>query len=521
MMTAVPEGMPFFLNLSNEILLTLFRLCKTAERKQRNDTISQLRLTCQRFCQLCSDYAVRPCGTLDFSRPESVRLCRQVLGNPRIAEGIREVNVRLHFYHPWIATSLDNFTAAVWSEWVQRTQMFDDIIEIDSGGQSTFECLIQRFANDIQIHNESTEPSITRNKAAQANWTNGILQRAFERYKESYDSQMLLHGGGAFEIEIAEMLTRLPNIRHVMIHDGVLTNNYDLGHKFDPVDELDTAAQADILIQVLTRPMLWEEARWIRPNEFIWPGVPTRLLVDVPLALAAVDSLLIDQLSINVSAAPDYMTLQLSRDEKDKLSDAIKRLDPIQFSFQPRCRSGCGPWISNADDNDTVRTASEIGVINEYLGAVFNAGCITHADINLGEFWYSLGLKSILDAPTSVGIGFTWPTGFDLHSIHLTEITITTTELGALAAALGVRSEISLFLVHIRAGFWRDALYILRNGLRDSRSVAIRHPIGGEIQNLSGDQVESIFNSQYTYEGTKAECYAMGRILNNPLDTDI
>ncbi|KAG5789845.1 hypothetical protein H9Q69_011088 [Fusarium xylarioides] len=520
-MTAFHEGMPFFLNLSNEILLTVFGLCKTTERKQWNDNISRLRLTCRRFCQLCSDYAARPCGTLDFSRPESVRLFSQVLDNPRIAEGLREVNVRLHFYHPWVADSLDNFTAATLSEWGQRTQMFDDIIDINSGGQVAFECLIKRFNNDIRRHNESTETLISPNTANQTGYANGILQFAYGKYKERYDSQKLSHGDGAFALVMAEILTRLPNIRHVMLHDGVLENNYDLGRKFDPVDEHDNSAQADVLIQVLSRPMLWEEARWIQPNEFIWPGVPTKLLVDIPLALGAQDSMLIDQLSIHVSAAPDYTTMQLSRDERAKLSDAIKRLDPIQFNFQPRYRSGCGPWIRNEEDNDTVRTASDMEVINEYLGAVFNAGCITHADINLGEFWYSLGLKSILDAPTSVGIGFTWPPGSNLHSIHLIEITITTTELGALAAALGVGSEISLFLVHIRAGLWRDALQALRDGLRDPRSVSIRHPIGGEIQNLTVDQVESIFNSQYAEEGTKAECYAMGRLLNNPLDVAI
>ncbi|KAG9498319.1 hypothetical protein J7337_011216 [Fusarium musae] len=306
-----------------------------------------------------------------------------------------------------------------------------------------------------------------------------------------------------------------------MLHDGILTNNYDLGRKFDPVDEQDTLAQADVLMKVLSRPMLWEEARWIQPTEFIWPVVPTKLLVDIPLALGAADSLLIDQLSIHVSAAPDYMTLQLSREERDKLSDAIKRLDPIQFSFQPRCRSGCGPWVKSEEDNDTVRTVSEMEVINEYLGAIFNAGCIAHADINLGEFWYSLGVESMLAAPTSVGIGFMWPPSSNLRSIHLTEISVTTTEFGALAAALDIESEISLFMVHIRVGLWRDALQTLREGLRDPRSVSIRHPMGGEIRNLSHDQIESTFNSQYTQEGTKAECYAMGRTLDNPLNVTI
>ncbi|KAH7220448.1 uncharacterized protein BKA55DRAFT_528171 [Fusarium redolens] len=383
----------------------------------------------------------------------------------------------------------------------------------------TFEYLIQRFINDVQMHkDEFIEPSISRNRANQTGCPKGILERAYNIYKERHDSQMLLHGDGAFAFEIAEIMTRLPNIRHVTLHDGALENNYDLGRKFDPVDEQDTSAQADILIRVLSRPMLWEEARWIQPNEFIWPGVPTRLLVDIPLALGKTDSLVIDQLSILVSAAPDYMTMQLSRDDRDKLSEAIKRLDLFQFNFSPRCRSGCGPWTKNEEENDTVRTASEMEAVNEYLSALFNAGCITHADINLGEFWYSLGFKSMLAAPTSVGIGFMWPLESDLRSIHLTEISVTTIELGALARALGIGSEVSLFLVHIREGSWRDALQRLREGLHNPQSVYIRHPSGGEIHSLTDDQIKSAFSCQHTEEGTKAECYAMGRILENPFN---
>ncbi|KAL9564156.1 hypothetical protein ACKAV7_011663 [Fusarium commune] len=518
-MTALPENASAFLSLSNEILITVFRLCRSIERKHHNDTISRLRLTCQRFCLLCSDYAVCRCGSLDFSRPESVKLFRQVLKNPRIAEGVCEVNVRLHFYHPWIAASLDNFTAAILSEWEQRARIFDEPIGINSDGQMTFECLIQRFINDIQMHNdESVEPSISRNAANQTGFPEDILQHAYEKYKERYSSQMQLHGDGGFAIGIAEIMARLPNIRHVMLHDGVLGNNYDLGRKFDPVDEQDNSAQADILIQVLSRPMLWEEARWVQPNEFIWSGVPTRLLVDIPLALGAVDSLVIDQLSIHVSAAPDYTTMQFSKDDRDRLSEAIEGLDLLQFGFSPRCRSGCGPWIKSEEENDTIRTASEMEVINEYLGALFNAGCIAHADINLGEFWYSLGLKSMLAAPTSVGIAFMWPPGSDLRSIHLTEISVTTMELGALAAALGIGSAVSLFIVHIRVGSWRDALQTLRDGLRNPQSVSIRHPIGGEVQNLTEDQIESVFGSRHTEEGTKAECYAMGKMVENPLN---
>ncbi|KAF9766744.1 hypothetical protein IL306_000817 [Fusarium sp. DS 682] len=521
-MSASPENTPGLLKLSNEILLAIFELCRNTEQKQQNNTIAGLRLTCQRFCSLCNGHAIRRCATLDFSRPDSVKLFRQVLNNPRIAEGVCEVKVRLHFYHSWIAASLDNFISAICSEWEQRAQLMDQLSACSLDGQMAFEELIQRFIGDVRKHDgERVKPpkSCNKHNCQRITCPKSILHQAYDIYKRKFNSQMLSHGDGAFALEVAEIMANLPNLRHITLHDGVLENNYELGRKFDRVDEKDTSTQADILIQVFSRPMLWEEARWIQPTEFIWPGVPTRLLVDIPLALGANDSLIIDQLSIHASAAPDYMAMQLSEDERDKLSEAVKHLDLMQFNFSPRCRSGCGPWTAVGEENNTVRTASEMDVVHQYLSAFFNAGCISHADINLGEFWYSLGLESMLAAPTSVGIGFTWPLDSELHSIHLTELSVTAMELGALAEALGLGSQASLFLVHIRVGLWREALQKLRQGLRNPQSVHIRHPSGGEIQSLTNDQMKSVFNSKYIKEFTKAECYVMGTILENPFDT--
>ncbi|KAF4332002.1 f-box pof7 [Fusarium beomiforme] len=518
-MTEFRENVPTFLKVSNEVLLAIFGLCRNRDQKQQTD-ISNLRLTCRRFCSLCSDYAIRRCATLDFSRPESVKLFRQVLHNPQIAEHVHELNVRLHFYHSWIAASLENFITAICSEWEQRTQATYQSIGNTSGRQVTFEYLIQRFVSGIEMHNDVlNEPSTpcNRHDCEKPTCPKSILHRAYDIYKEKYNAQKLWHGDGAFSLKVAEIIHQLPNIRHVTLHDGVLENNYDMGRKFDPISQQDTSAQADMLIQVLSRPMLWEEARWIQPSVLIWPGVPIRLLVDIPLALGAIDSLIIDQFSIHVSAAPDYMAMQMNKNDRDNLSQAIKHLDLLQFTFLPRCRSGCGPWTANDEDNDTVRTASEMEVLHHYLGTFFNSGCITHADINLGEFWYSLGLKSMLAAPTSVGIAFTWPVESSLSSIHLTEISVTASELGAMAEALRPKSELELFIVHIKTGLWREALQNLRQGLRNPQSVYIRHPSGGEIQSLTDGQIQTVFNVQHTEEGTKAECYVMGTILENPL----
>ncbi|KAF5534202.1 hypothetical protein FNAPI_12457 [Fusarium napiforme] len=341
---------------------------------------------------------------------------------------------------------------------------------------------------------------------------------------------MLLHGGGAFAIRIAWIMTRLPNISHIRLHDGLPEYDDVIGRRFDPIDGQDILAHGNILKQVLSRPMIWEEARWIQPNEFIWPGVPTRLLVEIPVALGA-ESLKIGQLSIEVSAAPDYTMIQLSRDDRKKISNAIKQIGLVQFSLEPLSRIDCGPWIRKGEQNDTVRTASEMEVINEYLGAIFSAGCITHADINLGYFWYSLGLEVDYEdstelepdfvSPTSVGIGFTWPSESNLSSIKLFEVPVTITEVEALAAALGTGAKLSLDLVRIEVGLWRDALQILRDGLRNPQSVSIRGPSGGGLEDLTCDQLDSIFYSGHTEEGTLAECYIMGKMADNPLDLAI
>ncbi|KAF4992896.1 hypothetical protein FGRMN_6839 [Fusarium graminum] len=515
-MTRFPHNTPGPLKLSNEILLLIFKLCRNTGQKQQD--ISGLRLTCRRFASLCHDYPIRRCADIDFSRPDSIELFQQVLGNPQIAEGVRELNIRLHFYHPWIAASLDNFTSAILSEWEQRLNVMDEPIVNNSTGQLTFEELMYQFINDIKKDHDkviySTEIS-NRHTFETATYPGSVLHQAYNIYSERYKSQMLRHGDGGFAIRVAGVMKTLPNLRHITLHDGVLKNNYDLGRKFDPVGQQDKSAQAKTLIQVFSRPMLWEEARWIRPNEYIWPGVPVKLLVEIPVALGALDSFVLDYLSIHVSAAPDYMAMQLGKDDKRNLSEAVKNLDLVQFSFQPRCRSGCGPWITDRDENTTTRTASEMEVINQYLGAFFNARCIAHADINLGEFWYSLGLESMLAAPIAVGIGFTWPLDSTLNSIHLIEISVTSEELGAMARSLSPESELSLFLVHIKTGLWREALQELRQGLRNPQSVSIRHPSGGEIRNLTNNQVASIFDIKHMKGLTKAECYVSGIILQD------
>ncbi|KAH6949118.1 hypothetical protein DER45DRAFT_495662 [Fusarium avenaceum] len=351
-------------------------------------------------------------------------------------------------------------------------------------------------------------------------WSESVSRQAYKVYRENFNSQTESHSNNAFAEKLAETMAKLPNLRHIALHDGVLGNNYDLGREIESADEQDLSTQSDILIQVFPRPMLWEEARWIEPTEHIWPGVPIHLLVDIPLALGTSESLIIDHLSIHVSAAPEYTALQLSDDCLDRLSAAIKHMDLFQFTFQPRCRSGCGPWTTDEDGdlNYVLRTADELNIIKRYIGAFFAAGTINAADINFGEFWYSLGCGSMLNAEIS-GIAFDWPFNSELWSISLTETCVTDVELGMLAKALQPEGQLSLFAVYIHHGLWKDALDKLRAGLRNPSSVSIIYPAGGGIPRPTHNQVGLMLSPRHHKEDTEADRYVMGKSLQNPFET--
>lgn len=514
-----PGNTPGFLKLSNEILLIIFGLIDSnTEKKSEDNTIFNLRLTCWRFCSLCEDKITRRTASVDFSRPESLALFRQVLSNPRIATSISEVNVRLHFYHPWIAASFDNFVAAIYSEWKQRCQTWWGI-DATTDGRVTYEHMIDQY---LQNHHDEVikEQCLSNDNDCNIQaWSENISRQAYTIYREKYNSQIASHSNNAFAEKLTETMTKLPNLRHIALHDGVLENNYTLGREIDLADEQDLSTQAGILIQIFSRPMLWEEARWIEPTERIWPGVPIHLLVDIPLALGTSESLIIDRLSIQVSAAPEYTALQLSDDCLDRLSAAIKSMDLFQFTFQPRCRSGCGPWTTDeeGDSNYVVRTADELATVKRYIGAFFAAGTINAADINFGEFWHSLGCGSMLNAQIS-GNAFNWPLNSDLWSVSLIETHVTDVELGVLAKALQPEGQLSLFAVYIHHGLWRDALDRLKEGLRNPHSVCIRHPAGGEVLSPGDGRIKSIFSPRNNKEDTEADRYVMGKSLQNPFE---
>ncbi|KAI5465067.1 hypothetical protein BGZ63DRAFT_462035 [Mariannaea sp. PMI_226] len=523
-MTSKQTETAAILKLPNEILSAIISFQDSNGVEQGCSQILNLRLICRRFCALCHHHVIRHKVVVDLSRPRTLELLGQVLDNPVISDGIREVYVRLHFYHPWIAANCQNFVSSVLSEWQQRRQSWHQTRPVRQD-TLTFHDMVHIFLEELAASQNARRQNSEGSDASKCTPRSlKILHRAYHDYRVGFEVQKLWLVGERFAKELANTLSMLPNLRQLTIHDGELGNNYGPGTKVSAVDSDDIQAQNEILVKVLSRPMLWEDARWIMPNESIWAGVPIHLLVDIPLAIGSVASIILDHLAIEVSAAPDYTGLGLDEEVFHQLSLAAESMDLFQFTFQPRCRSDSGPWAVGDEGLPiyAARTADEMGCLNGYLDAILHAKCISHASINLGEFWFSAGVESILHAPSSLGAGRSWSSTSKLNSLCLSSVCLTDAELTVLAKSLHPKSELELVEVYLRIGTWMNVLDVLRQELRDSFQVRIRYPLGGGIDVIEEEQVRFAFDSGNSpTKPSRAERFVMGEDIHNPLQLSV
>ncbi|KAH7141088.1 hypothetical protein EDB81DRAFT_799389 [Dactylonectria macrodidyma] len=532
---------PAVLRLPNEILSAIFTLRAKAnsEHVSPNAEICSIRLTCRRFCELSTPLIVRRTTVVDYSQPDTLARLRTVVNNPILAAGIGEVNVRLHFYHPWVAETFENFMESLLSEWEQKRQSWW-IPECRTRGEVAFRAVIYSFIGDLIKEMESARKQQDRYAEAVEEVcltdddepSRKVIWEAYRVYKKMYEAQRLFDNG-QFETTLAETLSKMPNLRAVTLHDRDLNHNHDPDKGMDEVDE-DVKAQEDRLFKLFSRPMIWEDARWIRPHDKIWPGVPINLLMNIPLAIGNA-AVIVANLSIYLSAAPDYTRLEVDPERLGQLTAAVKVMEVFQFTFQPRCRSNCGPWELDHEGlpEYVTRELDEWRRINQFLGAFLAAKCMYSVNINLGEFWYGSGVNS-MSTVGSLGADFAWPVASELSSVTLVRVCLASEKLGVVAKSMIAGGEFELHEVYLSQGTWRDALDALREGLQSPRGVRIMLPLGGGAYTMGEDLRSFAFgrdepdfldfpdlpdSSYLPLRSSRAERFIAGEDIPNPLAT--
>jgi hypothetical protein len=476
---------------------------------------------------------------VDITEPETIDRLKSIAADAGLAKGVQEVYLRVHFYHPWVAASFEHFAASVESEWRQRTSSQDyyeqdqqqgTIWEFERIAWSFIRRLDRTVADDASHHEleeQSTRNDIDTPSLHQIR-PSLVLQRAYKLYKAGYDFYDSIMRNGDFTSVLCKSLLKFKDLRRVTIYDRELNNNYGPGTTIH-VPQENHAGQEAALVSVFSRPMVWEDAQWIQPTEEIRQGVPVELLVEIPIVIGETKGITVAFLDIQVTAAPDYTRLPTDSETLSSLSAAMDSMDIFQFGFQPRCASGCGPWILDVDDDaDEVRrtgsnakSAAELQAVDKYLGAILDCKSIEHAEINLGEFWIGAGFDSIRHAPTSLGAcWFHKSTG--LRSLHLIQVPLTTRDLERFITKATVDDdevevEISLQEVYLCNGTWKQFVEALRTARMNNMRIGFAYPLGGGLDELDQEVYSSAF-SHFDDRGSLVQQFIRGDIDWNPLD---
>lgn len=501
-----PESTPWFLNLPDELLLVILDPGDSASTEQRREHASRLRLTCRRFRDISSRWLLHQ-TTVDISRPATLDRFRGLVEDPAIAGGIRHVYLRLHFYHPWLASSVDNFASAVYSDWSKRLRVEqrhcrrrDPYLEVEA----MMDILLDKMEAVVNTENGAVIVPVDRidDPAVKS-----VLADAHASYKAKFEAQNAAMEHGQLLKRFAEIFATLPmeQLHSLTLFDRDLATNAPPWRDVR-VGAEDMTGQHDALLEVLSRPMLWEDARCVGAGQEVWGHVPINVLADVLIAIGSHEGVILDDLSILVSSAPDYGPLGTDSDRLRQLTAAVRSMDLWCFSFKPVTQSK--PIVPS---EATVRSRNSMASLNQYIGAIVAAQSLGGFSVDLGEFWHSMGYEAASDMPVSVGVGFDWPESHNLHSVSLAALNLAATDFDKIGRALPEGVQLDVTEVHLREGTWADVLRYLR-GCRKPHGVSINWP-----SNLDEDQVEHAFRSNP--DGfSRAYKYIVGEAVLNPLE---
>ncbi|KAF6791648.1 hypothetical protein CSOJ01_14333 [Colletotrichum sojae] len=462
-----PESTSWFLKLPDEPLLVILDPGESASTEQRREQASRLRPTCRRFRDISSRWLVHQ-TTVDISRPETLDRFGAVAEDPGIALGIRHVYLRLHFYHPWLASSIDNFASAIYSDWSKRLRA-EERHCLRRDPYLDVETMMDDFLGKMEAAVNTANGAVAvRVDQLDDPAVKSVLADAHASYKAKFEAQDVVMQDGQFFKRFAKNFAALPmwQLHSLTLFDRDLTTNGPSWRSVK-VGAEDTTGQHDALLKVLSSPMLWEDARCVGTGEEIWGHVPVNVLADILIAIGSHEGVIMDELSILVSSAPDYRSLGVSSDRLQMLTAAVQSMDLWCFSFKPAAQS------KHVVPGEVAgRTRHGMASLNQYIGAIVAAQSLGGFGIDLGEFWYSMGLENASEIPLSVGVDFNWPKCPNMHSISLAGLNLNAADSDKIGGALPGGFQLDVSDVYLREGTWADVLRYLR-GCQKPRGVSI------------------------------------------------
>ncbi|KAH8646120.1 hypothetical protein BX600DRAFT_157062 [Xylariales sp. PMI_506] len=460
------------------------------------DTIKSIRLTCQCFCRISSQFLLEQVN-VSLSL-ESVARLEEIARHIGIRSGVQAVRFSVSSYSARLAGDLQCFTKFA-SDKLQgisgmaEAHVSGEFFTYSHGEKKTW----KRVLKTSNRTRRSLDAIGTRKEDkgdAQTLQDIHAIKQGFEQYKRRYEEQNRILKDGTFFSRVSLAIAAMPNVRWILLKDG----RPHMHQNADANAEL-LENTAKFVRETLLHPFTWEEE--VRLLDEV---PPVELLTQLPLGLSNA-GVRLHGIKFDLIAAPGTFTLaQLDHDGLCNLETAMKSLRYMVFGAYSTIPSSA---------TATTRT---IGV-ESFISALTRGKSLQILVLNFSFIPEEQDGRVLgLDATTSIGPLLSSRPYPRLEKLKLTACAFHQSELELLLSTINGQIGIEFAYVRLLSGTWADTMDILR--LKSDDSSKVNNLLGAECEDISDENFVYLFNIlRRPYRmPSRATQYISGRPISNP-----
>lgn len=498
------------LDMPDEILMEIFSYLKSDNepgicsyqhsRPTIVPVITQLRLTCRRFCAT-SSHLLLPYLSVECNS-SSLAHFEEVSHHKTIRQSVQTVEISLDSYDSLLANNLLEFARY----FAQNLQMFRrSVLTCDSRLSQQRQISLSRLAEKLRKAHEMEYSWLRYADGTPADFDSDedmafhlLLRKGHEEYRKRFQDQMAVLADGNFAQTVAAAMARMPLVKSLVIRDG--RRYTSKGIRLFCWEENENARNEILASDILSVPNEWKNHSIDSSGHSSLKSLVS-MMVEIPRAIHMA-RISLTGLKVEISIPNDISGFGLSQEAQHDLKAAMQKLKKFEFKVRP---SGQGGSIGRPH-----LQKSEIMCLDKFVESLLDTESIEKIKLDFRYLWARASLDSQKSSLGSILTGRRWS---NLYSLRCDSLSLQLHELELFLDSLDHRLEFfhteNLRLV---SGTWAQALDILRE--KHGRFMTLQNPSGAECEFMTNEEKNDIFRAMGI---GKAQRYIRGVEKQNPL----
>ncbi|KAK7031992.1 hypothetical protein R3P38DRAFT_2926365 [Favolaschia claudopus] len=449
-------------------------------------TLKNLRLTCRRFCEMCSELLVTDLD-VDISRAGLTRL-EDVAYHPTIRNGVRCVTLHIDTLNPDYANNLFAFARLVIDHSARRLSSLPE----DDHHKSLVE---DSEAMEVAAGGlASQDPNVGQRRYRT------LIQAAYKQLHHAFEMQRRLLSTPSFVERVSAAIAAMPRARRVELKESLRQPRiFQLEQLYTLEADWRITPQESLFNQSIASSLTTGS-----PNaSYLLPCLTITLPVELLTALHS-DGVSLAALTLDFTSPRRLQTLPPSPAQASQMRALVSDLRVFEFR----------QFLGNSPTSTRV-------MLRPLLDPLVDTDSLCSIDVQRLQTVYSR-----FDADELAGMALgalttirPWPR---LSHISLDGLQFHESELKKILDGIPrtQSSHISLYRVRLMIGTWATVLDLLRGWRGESGGVAsLRECVGAECHFMSREKLSRTFGvwNEHGFQKNEAELFVCGMTDVNPV----